>query len=76
VLFWAYSRHRLRGTLILAGVALVQRFHWIIAVFGPSSSNSLEDLFHKMRRRAPTTRGPLGGQEAAHDTTIEGRTSS
>ena len=24
----------LRGTLILAGVALVHRFHWIIAVFG------------------------------------------
>jgi tellurite resistance protein TerC len=35
VLFWGvFGAIVLRGTLILAGVALVQRFHWIIAVFG------------------------------------------
>jgi tellurite resistance protein TerC len=35
VLFWGVlGAILLRGTLILAGVALVHRFHWIIAVFG------------------------------------------
>ena len=35
VLFWGVlGALVLRGTLILAGVALVHRFHWIIAVFG------------------------------------------
>jgi TerC family integral membrane protein len=35
VLFWGVlGAIVLRGTLILAGVALVHRFHWIIAVFG------------------------------------------
>jgi tellurite resistance protein TerC len=35
VLFWGVlGALLLRGTLILAGVALVHRFHWIIAVFG------------------------------------------
>jgi tellurite resistance protein TerC len=35
VLFWGVlGAIVLRGTLILAGVALVQRFHWIVAVFG------------------------------------------
>ncbi len=35
VLFWGVlGAIVLRGTLILAGVALVQRFHWIIAIFG------------------------------------------
>jgi tellurite resistance protein TerC len=35
VLFWGVlGAIVLRGTLILAGVALVQRFHWVIAIFG------------------------------------------
>jgi len=35
VLFWGVlGAIVLRGTLIFAGVALVHRFHWIIAVFG------------------------------------------
>jgi len=35
VLFWGVlGAIVLRGTLILAGVALVHRFHWLIAVFG------------------------------------------
>jgi tellurite resistance protein TerC len=35
VLFWGVlGALILRGTLILAGVALVHRFHWLIAVFG------------------------------------------
>jgi tellurite resistance protein TerC len=35
VLFWGVlGALVLRGSLILAGVALVHRFHWIIAVFG------------------------------------------
>jgi tellurite resistance protein TerC len=35
VLFWGVlGAIVLRGALILAGVALVRRFHWIIAVFG------------------------------------------
>jgi tellurite resistance protein TerC len=35
VLFWGVlGAILLRGTLILAGVALVHRFHWVIAVFG------------------------------------------
>ncbi len=35
VLFWGVlGAIVLRGTLIIAGVALVHRFHWIIAVFG------------------------------------------
>jgi len=35
VLFWGVlGAIVLRGTLILAGVALVNRFHWILAVFG------------------------------------------
>jgi len=35
VLFWGVlGAILLRGTLILAGVALVRRFHWILAVFG------------------------------------------
>jgi tellurite resistance protein TerC len=35
VLFWGVlGAIILRGTLILAGVALVRRFHWVIAVFG------------------------------------------
>ncbi len=35
VLFWGVlGALLLRGSLILAGVALVHRFHWIIAVFG------------------------------------------
>ena len=35
VLFWGVlGALLLRGTLILAGVALVHRFHWILAVFG------------------------------------------
>jgi tellurite resistance protein TerC len=35
VLFWGVlGAIVLRGTLILAGVALVHRFHWILAVFG------------------------------------------
>jgi tellurite resistance protein TerC len=35
VLFWGvFGALVMRGTLILAGVALVHRFHWLIAVFG------------------------------------------
>jgi tellurite resistance protein TerC len=35
VLFWGVlGALLLRGSLILAGVALVHRFHWIIAIFG------------------------------------------
>src|SRR5437763_8264839 len=35
VLFWGVlGALLLRGSLIMAGVALVHRFHWIIAVFG------------------------------------------
>jgi len=35
VLFWGVlGAILLRGSLILAGVALVHRFHWIIAIFG------------------------------------------
>ena len=35
VLFWGVlGALVLRGTLILAGVALVHRFHWVIAIFG------------------------------------------
>ena len=35
VLFWGVlGALVLRGTLILAGVALVHRFHWLIAIFG------------------------------------------
>ena len=35
VLFWGVlGALILRGTLILAGVALVHRFHWLIAIFG------------------------------------------
>ena len=35
VLFWGVlGALLLRGTLILAGVALVHRFHWVLAVFG------------------------------------------
>ena len=35
VLFWGVlGAILLRGTLIIAGVALVHRFHWIIAIFG------------------------------------------
>jgi len=35
VLFWGVlGALILRGTLILAGVALVHRFHWVLAVFG------------------------------------------
>jgi tellurite resistance protein TerC len=35
VLFWGVlGALVLRGTLILAGVALVHRFHWVLAVFG------------------------------------------
>ncbi len=35
VLFWGvFGALLMRGTLILAGVALVHRFHWLIAIFG------------------------------------------
>lgn len=35
VLFWGVlGALILRGTLIMAGVALVHRFHWVIAIFG------------------------------------------
>jgi len=49
VLFWGVlGAIVLRGTLILAGVALVQRFHWIIAVFGPVLVyTAWKILFHK-----------------------------
>jgi tellurite resistance protein TerC len=49
VLFWGVlGAIVLRGTLILAGVALVQRFHWIIAVFGAILVyTAWKILFHK-----------------------------
>jgi tellurite resistance protein TerC len=49
VLFWGVlGAVLLRGTLILAGVALVQRFHWIIAVFGAILVyTAWKILFHK-----------------------------
>jgi tellurite resistance protein TerC len=49
VLFWGVlGAIVLRGTLILAGVALVRRFHWIIAVFGAILVyTAWKILFHK-----------------------------
>ncbi len=49
VLFWGVlGAILLRGTLILAGVALVQRFHWVIAVFGAILVyTAWKILFHK-----------------------------
>ncbi|MGZ6123595.1 MAG: TerC/Alx family metal homeostasis membrane protein, partial [Myxococcales bacterium] len=49
VLFWGVlGAILLRGTLILAGVALVRRFHWIIAVFGAILVyTAWKILFHK-----------------------------
>ncbi len=49
VLFWGVlGAILLRGTLILAGVALVRRFHWVIAVFGAILVyTAWKILFHK-----------------------------
>jgi len=49
VLFWGVlGAIVLRGTLILAGVALVHRFHWVIAVFGAILVyTAWKILFHK-----------------------------
>jgi len=49
VLFWGVlGAILLRGTLILAGVALVHRFHWVIAVFGAILVyTAWKILFHK-----------------------------
>jgi len=49
VLFWGVlGAIVLRGSLILAGVALVRRFHWIIAVFGAVLVyTAWKILFHK-----------------------------
>ena len=49
VLFWGVlGAIVLRGSLILAGVALVRRFHWIIAVFGAILVyTAWKILFHK-----------------------------
>jgi tellurite resistance protein TerC len=49
VLFWGVlGAIVLRGTLILAGVALVRRFHWVIAVFGAILVyTAWKILFHK-----------------------------
>ena len=54
VLFWGVlGALVLRGTLILAGVALVQRFHWIIAVFGAVLVyTAWKILFHKEEKDA------------------------
>ena len=49
VLFWGVlGAILLRGTLILAGVALVRRFHWVLAVFGAILVyTAWKILFHK-----------------------------
>ena len=57
VLFWGVlGAIVLRGTLILAGVALVHRFHWIIAVFGAILVyTAWKILFHEEdEERAPS----------------------
>jgi len=56
VLFWGVlGAIVLRGTLILAGVALVQRFHWIIAVFGAILVyTAWKILFHKGEETEPS----------------------
>ncbi len=59
VLFWGVlGALVLRGTLIMAGVALVHRFNWIIAVFGAILVyTAVKILFHKedeSEERSPT----------------------
>jgi tellurite resistance protein TerC len=54
VLFWGVlGAIILRGTLILAGVALVHRFHWIIAIFGAILVyTAFKILFHEDEQEA------------------------
>lgn len=59
VLFWGVlGALVLRGSLILAGVALVHRFHWIIAIFGAILIyTAARVLFSKEEESAPTDNG-------------------
>jgi tellurite resistance protein TerC len=57
VLFWGIlGALLLRGVLILAGVALVHRFHWVVAVFGAILVyTAIKILFHEdVADRAPS----------------------
>ncbi|HZX92882.1 MAG TPA: hypothetical protein VFE90_00090, partial [Myxococcales bacterium] len=61
VLFWGVlGAIVLRGTLIFAGVALVHRFHWIIAVFGAILVyTAWKILFHKEAKDAEPRDNPV-----------------
>ena len=57
VLFWGIiGALLLRGALILAGVALVHRFHWVVAVFGAILVyTAIKILFHEdVSERVPS----------------------
>ena len=76
VLFWGVlGAIVLRGTLILAGVALVQRFHWIIAVFGAILVyTAWKILFHKEEETEPSDNAVVRwvARKLPMTTTIEG----
>ncbi len=76
VLFWGVlGAIVLRGTLILAGVALVQRFHWIIAVFGAILVyTAWKILFHKGEETEPSDNAVVRwvARKLPMTTTIEG----
>jgi len=76
VLFWGVlGAIALRGTLILAGVALVQRFHWIIAVFGAILVyTAWKILFHKEEETEPSDNAVVRwvARKFPMTTTIEG----
>jgi tellurite resistance protein TerC len=61
VLFWGVlGAIVLRGTLILAGVALVRTFHWVIAVFGAILVyTAWKILFHKDEEEAEPADSPV-----------------
>src|SRR6266550_480923 len=76
VLFWGVlGAILLRGTLILGGVALVQRFHWIIAVFGAILVyTAWKILFHKEEETEPSDNAVVRwvARKFPMTTTIEG----